>query len=434
MKRFNYLGRLSALVVLFAVGSLVAMAGSDTYYARVQTAVGTGKGTVYVKAGENQKMDGVTATSATDKKDIRSGNDTHVPFTILATPAIGYNFSNITDGSGNYSDANITYQAYTNSTDEKAPYVTTVTANFTAKSYTVTFQANGGLIPENGNMGITPEGKVTSLNPDKTSGTVKVTYDSRDFRTMSKDIPVKEGYKFTGWYDGNVQVYDADGIGTGNYWAGDDGGWSHDGDVTLTAGWEELEKVNMTIGSAHYGTFCAPFDVDVPVGVIAYKETSDEGNYVKFSPIDGVIPANTPVIVYSESSINENFYGTKRTLDTCGTGVMKGNLGDDISASKGSYVLNSSTTEKLGVAFKIVGETPRKVGKNRCYIPAPASAKLNSLSIVIDETTVITDFSAIMTPEINAIYSISGAKLDKMQKGMNVVKYSDGSVKKIFVK
>lgn len=438
MKRFNYLGRLSALVVLFAVGSLAALAnnGGGTYYARVQTAVGAGKGTVYVKAGENQKMDGVTATSATDKKDIRSGNDTHVPFTILATPAIGYNFSNITDGSGNYSDANITYQAYTNSTDENAPYVTTVTANFTAKSYKVTFNANGGTIPENGNMG-TPrdDGKETSLSPDKTSGTVKVTFDSRDFRTMSDDNPTREGYKFTGWFNGNVQVYDADGIGTGNYWAGDDGGWSHDGDVTLTAGWEELEKVNMTIGSAHYGTFCAPFNVEIPVGVTAYKETSDEGNYVKFSSIESVIPANTPVIVYSESTVNQNFYGTPITSDKiCGAGVMKGNLGDDINATKGSYVLNSSSTEKLGVAFKVVGDTPRKVAKNRCYIPAPSSAKLNSLSIVIDETTAITDFSAIMTPEINAIYSISGAKLDKMQKGMNVVKYSDGSIKKIFVK
>jgi hypothetical protein len=36
--------------------------------------------------------------------------------------------------------------------------------------------------------------------------------------------------------------------------------------------------------------------------------------------------------------------------------------------------------------------------------------------------------------QIVAIYTVSGAPVASLQKGLNIVKYADGSVKKIFVK
>lgn len=430
MKRKEKL--LGLFMVLFTMISVNAW-GHGTHNGKVTVTASAG-GTVYISTSKD-------ATSGNDVETWNCGGNSSgdsKTYYLFAKPEPGYKFTGWT-GDETSTDNPYKVDINANSNNNNKTYK----ANFTPNTYTITFDASGGTIPDGGNMSKKIEGLPTSLNDDKKSGSVTVVYDASSFRDMSDDIPEKEGYKFAGWFAENGdQVYGADGVAVSNetYWKDaptEDNQnyrlWQYDGDVTLYAHWEE--RVNMTIGSAHYGTFCAPFDVVIPADVTAYKETSDEGNYVKFSSIDGVIPAKTPVIVYSESPVNQDFYGTPRTSDKCGDGVMKGNLGNDINATKGSYVLNSSSTEKLGVAFKVVGDTPRKVAKNRCYIPASSSpAKLNSLSIVIDETTVITDFSAIITPEINAIYSVSGAKLDKMQKGMNVVKYSDGSVKKIFVK
>lgn len=420
------------LLMIALLGLVISNAYANaTFYAKVKTVVGTGKGTVYVKAGENQDMTGVTNTELTSSKDVGSSSkETHVPFTIIATPEVGYSFTNITTSRNEtYTDSKITYQAYTNSKNESEPSVTTVTANFTAKSYTVTFQANGGLIPEGGNMGKTPEGKVTSLNPDKTSGTVKVTYDSRDFRTMSKDIPVKDGYKFTGWYDGNVQVYDADGIGTGDYWNGDDGGWSHDGNVTLTAHWEQLAEVNMTVSAGKYGTFCAPFAFGKH-GVEAYTVSSVSNTILQLDEVnDDNIPANTPVVIFNSTAenINVNEWGVPANEDYCGEGLLVGLL-KAVEVPANSYIL---TAVEGAQKFYKLNTTSTGVA-NRCYLKEGnySSAKILSFS---EED--VTDISAIDAINSGAdIYNANGVKTSGLQKGMNIVKMANGSVKKIFVK
>lgn len=56
--------------------------------------------------------------------------------------------------------------------------------------------------------------------------------------------------------------------------------------------------------SAHYGTFVAPFDVDVPDGVTAYTCSSLKGESIlELKDLDSkIIPAYTPVLVHAEGS------------------------------------------------------------------------------------------------------------------------------------
>lgn len=418
--------------LLFLLTLLCLVVGNinagGTFYAKVRTVVGAGKGTVYVKNGENQKMDGVTTTEASDSKYVTNGSETHVPFTIKATPSIGYEFSNISDGNESYTNSQITYQALTRSKERNSPDETTVTAYFTAKKYTVTFNANGGTIPDNGNMGNTPADKETSLSKDQTSGTVKVTYDSRDFRTMSRDIPVQKGYRFTGWFDGAVMVYDADGVGTGDYWNGEDGGWSHDSNVTLTAGWEQLAEVNMSVSAGKYGTFCAPFEVTIPSGIKAYTVQSLDGAHLNLSEVTTTtIPATTPVIVEGgDNGYDGNFYGPGPDAETCGTGILVGLL-KDVEIPAGSYVLQTQSGKQ---AFYKVESAALGV-VNRCYLKADAKAKVLNFNA---EETAIEDLSDFMSGNVQSIYSANGAKVNSLQKGMNIVKMMNGQIKKIMVK
>ena len=120
----------------------------------------------------------------------------------------------------------------------------TYTATYTTLSkYTITFYANGGLIPTNGNMGNTPSGHTTTLSSDQTSGTVVVTTNKMYFQTMTNDCPSREGYTFEGWYTdptSGEQVYDNTGSRVvGVYW-NSEGKWIGTSDVTLYAHWSPI--------------------------------------------------------------------------------------------------------------------------------------------------------------------------------------------------
>ncbi|MGN0506994.1 MAG: InlB B-repeat-containing protein [Lachnospiraceae bacterium] len=96
---------------------------------------------------------------------------------------------------------------------------TTVYLEFTAKTYTVTLDANGGTLAG--------------------SATLLVTYAS-DTSCNSGRIPTRTGHAFAGWYDkpeGGTQVFNVSGVCTneGTYWSSDK--WIYDGDVTLYAHW-----------------------------------------------------------------------------------------------------------------------------------------------------------------------------------------------------
>ena len=117
----------------------------------------------------------------------------------------------------------------------------TYTATYTAlQKYTITFNANGGVIPANGNMGNTPSGHTTTLNSDRTSGTVVVTTSKTNFQNMANDCPSRDGYTFEGWYTdptSGEQVYSNTGVRVaGTYWDSD-GKWIGTSNVTLYAHW-----------------------------------------------------------------------------------------------------------------------------------------------------------------------------------------------------
>ncbi len=130
----------------------------------------------------------------------------------------------------------------------------TYTATYTATPrYTITFNANGGLIPTDGNMGNTPSGHITTLSTDRTSGTVVVTKDKTHFENMANDCPSREGYTFAGWYTDPtsvVQVYDNTGYRVvGTYW-NSEGKWIGTSNVTLYAHWTPI-PYTITVNSSN---------------------------------------------------------------------------------------------------------------------------------------------------------------------------------------
>ena len=168
---------------------------------------------------------------------------------------------------------------------------------------------------------------------------------------------------------------------------------------------------------AKYGTFCAPYAVAIPAGVSAYTVSSVAGGVLTLEEVSDNIPANTPVVLYGASGLAtvETFGVAESSNPTVGllTGVY-----ENTPAPVGSYVLQN-LEGKIGFYQVATGKQPT-VKANRCYLNVPGSGvkafyfddeEATGINAVIGEGFMIN----------GPIYNIAGQRLQKMQKGINII-------------
>lgn len=202
--------------------------------------------------------------------------------------------------------------------------------------------------------------------------------------------------------------------------------WAIFNNFTLT--YYDQTAVNMSITDAKWATFVAPFDVTIPDGVTAYNVTGISGTTLVKEKVETTIPANKPVLLNSETVVDQTFYG-KVVNGTPTNGILTG-VYEDVKATVGTYVLQKHGDD---VNFYIVasGEEPT-VSANRAYLTAPATAKMLSF-IDDDDVTIIEGIDAQNSEEYDAIYNAAGIQVKALQKGLNIV-VKDGKSYKIYVK
>jgi hypothetical protein len=203
-------------------------------------------------------------------------------------------------------------------------------------------------------------------------------------------------------------------------------------DVNVSVVTKELTKVTMSITAAKYATFIAPFAVAVPAGVTASTvDGAGEYDILIMNNVGANIPANTPVVLYSETTINETFSGIPvGTEDSYTVGWLTG-VYTETSAPEGSYVLQKLNDH---VAFYIVEEGKQPtIPANRAYLTMPYGANIFYFPGEEGGVTAIEGFDALTSGEFDAIYTASGVKVDALQKGLNIVVKGDKSYK-IYVK
>ena len=95
----------------------------------------------------------------------------------------------------------------------------------------------------------------------------------------------------------------------------------------------------------------------------------------------------------------------------------------------GEYVLQNHDGK---VAFYRVGESAKPTVKAyRCYLTA--SANEAKAFFFDNEATGINGVDT-ADAEIEAIYTINGTRVNNLQKGLNIVKMSNGKTQKVYVK
>ncbi|MEE0804797.1 MAG: discoidin domain-containing protein, partial [Prevotellamassilia sp.] len=197
-----------------------------------------------------------------------------------------------------------------------------------------------------------------------------------------------------------------------------------------------VTEYTFNVTSVGMATLCLPFNVVLPQGMVAYdlaESKITQSGDVAYAYMDviaeegDVLKAGTPVIVKAE----EGSYKLAITMDdtnakgALGGSLLKGNfisqtLSQDSYAKK--YIFANGAN---GVGFYLMKKSSGPIGANKCWMEWNVSAGqpvVRSFVISFDDATGISD----IIPETkenstHLIYNIGGQRLNKPQKGLNII-------------
>ena len=243
----------------------------------------------------------------------------------------------------------------------------------------------------------------------------------------------------------------------------------HDGesDVTITAtssgGTSTFSNLQLlrydsyydeTITSAEYATTAIRYNTEVPAGVQVLYVTKRTVFDVPDGDISGslqlikyegtTLPQNEGVILY-KGGLTANkqfrFYRTRETATAISGNMLKAavNRIEPSQKESGTYYMlakKSLNGEPTVGFFELAENTAIKAHK--AYLLFDDSSGVKGYIFSFDkEDLTPTAVQQIETAEdatVVGIYSLNGARQDQMQRGINLVRMSDGSVKKVLVK
>lgn len=186
----------------------------------------------------------------------------------------------------------------------------------------------------------------------------------------------------------------------------------------------------------NFGTFVSPFDVAVPDGCKAYNLIGVDGNSVVKGEESMMISANKPVLLAGngECDFVAEDVMVDITPETSMNVLLAAVYEEGSVAPQGSYVLQ--TQGGVTAFYKVAEDGKQRVTPFTAYLLVPAESNVNANSLTFDFGNGETNVTAIVAEgdSIVDIYDLQGRKVDAPVKGINLMKLSDGSVKKVIVK
>lgn len=186
---------------------------------------------------------------------------------------------------------------------------------------------------------------------------------------------------------------------------------------------EEVTTLPVTITAAGYATLYAPVALEIPEGVTAYTGTIKD-NVFKLNPIEGIIPANTGVILKSNSELSEpTVFNFDITTGDTGSSDLTGTI---------PSIANKENAYTLQMGDKGIGLYKNKANLIgfKAYLELPEEAGSNGFKLVIDDDD-LTGLNGIgvNTPADGIYRDLLGNPVAQPQKGQililngNIIKY-----------
>ena len=193
---------------------------------------------------------------------------------------------------------------------------------------------------------------------------------------------------------------------------------------------EEPTSVNVIIkDNAGYATTYLPFSVTIPEGVTANTVTiNTDGVHLNLSPINEKIPADTPVLLAGENGEPLANGTYKFEITTGGSSetdnVLVGTY-ERIPAADGNYVLQKQD-DVIGFYQVDTNIDTPNIPAYRAYLSVPEGTKVKAFYFgnITDAIQSVQNADG-----QNVIYNVAGQRLNKLQRGVNIV-----NGKKVIVK
>lgn len=169
-----------------------------------------------------------------------------------------------------------------------------------------------------------------------------------------------------------------------------------------------------TFGAA-YGTLVLPFYAPIPDGMTAYTCATVDGNTLQLTAVADQLLPNTPYIVENAEGATFTFANTSlgNYTDPVSEGLLTG-IYAAAEAPTGSFVLQKQN----GVLGFYQVETPVTVQPNRCYLTLDGSL---AKAFYFSTTSTAVDALEALTNRSTEIYDLQGRRLQRLQKGVNIV-------------
>jgi hypothetical protein len=209
-------------------------------------------------------------------------------------------------------------------------------------------------------------------------------------------------------------------IRTNNYYSYDretnhsiDRGTGYNNDVRYAWIVEDVNSLPVAISSVGYATFFAPVALEIPEGIKAYygAENGDELLFTKIE--DGIIPANTGVILKGE----EGIYSFNVTTEEGTAGSILTGTVATINRPANSYIFADGTQ---GVAFYKDGANV--IPAFKAYLTAESGADVKSFRFDDGATSLDEELRVRNEESAAAVYDLSGRRmLNGLKKGVYIV-------------
>ena len=190
--------------------------------------------------------------------------------------------------------------------------------------------------------------------------------------------------------------------------------WSEndEGSTFIPVGYVETE-VDF---KADYATLFLGYQTYVPENVEAYVVSSTTTAQAKLDQVEGIIPANTAVVLKAAAGNKYNFVNAIGTAATVETNLLAGTIETEKVAGP-AYVLANVKGEVGFYQAKLDGEGKFQNNANKAYLPVTSEARFISFDFGTE-----TAIEGVESVENNAVvYDLAGRRVQGAQKGIFIV-------------
>ena len=210
-------------------------------------------------------------------------------------------------------------------------------------------------------------------------------------------------------------------------------------------------SINRTITSVYYGTVCLPWNAWVPDGVTVYAaETyTDNGDtrYVTLKEYTNpqgknrknVIPANTGFIIYSETPEIYTFTYSGKKANAPQSNLLSGNPEQNsVAQGDNNGCVYGLANKSQGLGFYNLN-SGQHIAANCAYIVLKPQevTQVKRVAFIFDGEdipTAIDKAETAINANTTAVYGVAGEQRSALRRGINIVRMSDGTVRKVAVK